>query len=62
MPDLWRAYGEMLHREDGGITLVFVTLTAIATALFAVFAIGYVLGRVRKAWRRARQVHTRGRP
>jgi hypothetical protein len=54
MPDLLRAYGEMLERPDRGVTVVFCVLAAGVTALVLLFALGAAMGRVRRAWSRAR--------
>jgi hypothetical protein len=54
MPDLLRAYGEILGRPDRGVTFVFCVLAAGVTALVLLFALGDAIGRVRRAWSRAR--------
>lgn len=55
VPDLLRAYGEMLRGQDSTIIRVFVTVTVGATAFVVLFAIGSLLGQLRKAWLRARR-------
>jgi hypothetical protein len=61
VPDLLRAYGEMLQRPDRGVSDVFVTLATGATALLVLFAVGSALGRLRWAWLRARRAHSHAR-
>lgn len=59
VPDLLRAYGEMLRGEDDGLTRVFVAATASVTALVVLFAVGSLLGQLLKACRRAQSAHKR---
>ena len=57
VPDLLRAYGEMLRGEDDGLTRVFVAAAASVTALVVLFAVGSLLGQLLKACRRAQSAH-----